>query len=212
MTSASVLQPRQPTRLSSLWHPAIVLGFIAILYLGRDIVSLVRNADGHVNFDLTFIDLMMMIIGAGLIVFELVMLVISLFQFAPMRVISHVLALALFGILPLFAHKIVIAVQHFNLIVFHSRYEACAQAANSYSNEGRFRLCSISGDGNAYTMIVFDSGDEISLPKRRERSEAFNEFLSAKVTSILSECRTSTGKRLDDHFYLVQSDCDSRPE
>jgi hypothetical protein len=203
----------RPTRrpMATLWHPALALAFLSVAYIGPDIVSILRNPGSLVKIDLTVADIFILVVGFAIVGFELIKLIISLVQFAPAKIFSHLLALAILSATFLFGKQISIAVQHFNLSVFHSRYAACEQAAESYSDASRFQVCSISGHGNAYTMIVFDSGDEISLPTR-QRLGAFSEFLRSKITLILSECRSSIGTRLDDHFYLVQSDCDSRPD
>jgi hypothetical protein len=103
-----------------------------------------------------------------------------------------------------FSKEILLGVQYAKLYLFAERYEACALSAAEYSELGKVKQCSFRSEGDSLTMVFFDSGDNISLPKS-EQSGVFKGFMEQQH-SFLVECKSSA-QRLLGHFYFVQAGC-----
>jgi hypothetical protein len=211
MSSASDDRFEARRVLPYLWHPVVVFACVVAAYLAVDVIAQQRNVVGEIHGDLTAVNMAVLFFALAISVFELANVVVSLFRLNAVRFLFHLLALALLIGAAAFGRQIAVAAQYANLYLFPQIYADCQQSAAAYGDQVRFRLCSARSDGGAYTLVVYDSGGEIGLAPR-QRSAAFNDFLKVKATPVLSQCRLAPATRLSDHFYFVQSDCDSQPE
>jgi hypothetical protein len=191
-----------------LFHPVVAVVFVLLAYFFPDLLSQFENSDGKVHFDVGTIDLLIFFAGLLIFVGEVIGIIISTTRLDVGRSIAHLIALLVLSSTLILGKDERYLVQLVNVYAFAGRYETCAQSATPYDGSGRFKLCSILADDNAYTMVIYDSGGQIVGP----RSQSFRDFLSATQSQALSGCRIAPVKTLRDHFYFVQSDCESRPE
>ncbi len=192
-------------------HPLLALVLVLCLFLVPDLLSLWRNGDGMVNFDAIHISLLLLMSGAGLLVFEIACLLIRVVHGEPVKAAAHLIAILLLSATVVVGRPAHILVQYFNIYAFPGRYASCAREAAPYEAQARFRICSIVADGNSYTMIAYDSGGQIALPAGQQ-STSFKNFLVVRQSPVLSQCRVAPAEALSGRFYLAEADCDRRPD
>jgi hypothetical protein len=209
MISDQSTQAEGPTSAYWLIHPIVALALVLSVYVVPDVLSQWKNSDGDVHCDVTVILLAIFVVGVMMVFIELVGLVVCVVSGVRVYIvqsISHLTALLILGSPILFGRDAQYLVQLVNVYAFQGRYQSCAQSAAEYDRQERFRVCSILGRGNAYTMVVYDSGGQIIGP----RSQSFKDFVGLTQTQLLTNCPIAPVNTLRAHFYFTATACQSR--
>jgi hypothetical protein len=196
---------------SYIWHPVLIVLFLTTAYLAVNILAERRNPSALVHGDVTIGILLILLVTVVLFVLEVVGCSIALYRRASARAIWQALAIVVLASSIAFDQSVALAVQYVDLLVFPGVFETCMQQAKPYRVAGSFNICSAQSFGSSFSIIVYDTGGEISLPAA-QRSSVFKGLLSAQKSPLPSQCKAVQGRHLHDAFYLVDAGCDSRPD
>jgi hypothetical protein len=171
----------------------------------QELLSLWMNSDGKFNVDLMLMDFASLTLAILAIIVFFARAVRNLKASRVRKAVCYFGAATILLASPIYIKPITWELQFAKLRVFRDRYDACKERADKYSDINSFGLCSVRIHGNAYQMILYDSGGEITTP-RDQQSESFKKFLMSRASPVFSSCGVVSAP-IVDHFYFVQADC-----
>jgi hypothetical protein len=207
--AAGIGQASASLKRRDRFSPIPLLIAITILFLAKVVPEFLAqwyNSDdtpnldtGSFEFDLVLVQLLVLGVEAGLLLFYLAVL-------RWRKVLSHASGATLLLASLVYAGPIFDAMEHAKFVAFRTEYDACARRAIQYAENARFRVCNVKAAWDSYAMIIYDSAGQIMLDDDHQSAD-FKNFVIYNRSPIL-RCNIGRKAKLDQDFYYVHFACD----